>query len=41
MAFNYGDYARQIILSTDNQMKQDLSKIFKIMNGSAALTQTL
>ncbi|MBI5377914.1 MAG: FAD-dependent oxidoreductase [Thaumarchaeota archaeon] len=37
MAFNYGDYARHFLqYETNDDIKQDLSKIFRIMNGSSS-----
>lgn len=34
LAWNYGDYARQMVAEPEYHIKQDLSNIFKIMNGS-------
>jgi len=36
MAFNYGDYARHMLIETDGHIKQDLSNVLKIMNGSSS-----
>jgi len=34
LAWNYGDYARQMLTEPEYQIKQEMSNVFKIMNGS-------